>query len=75
MQVHAHINPQPAGNTQPKVDNTGQNTEKPKAGAVEIERDGPTRRLEAIGAPRQPQFQIYADPTTGPGSYPAGRNH
>ena len=45
----------------------------PNAGAVEFERDGRSWRLEAIGAPGQPLFLIFADRTSGHGSYPAGR--
>jgi len=45
----------------------------PTAGAGEFARDGRTWRLEAIGATGQPLFLIFADRTSGRGSYPAGR--
>jgi uncharacterized protein (DUF1684 family) len=63
----------PAGQDLPIVDITGLTTEMPNAGAVGFERDGRSWRLEAIGAPGQPLFLIFADRTSGRGSYPAGR--
>ena len=72
-QVQARFIAHPPGKTLPIVDITGLTTEMPNAGAVEFERDGRTWRLEAIAAPGQPLFLIFADRTSGHGSYPAGR--
>ncbi|WP_343723593.1 DUF1684 domain-containing protein [Herbaspirillum seropedicae] len=72
-QVPARFIAHPAGKTLPIVDITGLTTEMPNAGAVEFERDGRQWRLEAIGEPGQPLFLIFADRTSGHGSYPAGR--
>ena len=72
-QVQARFIAHPPGKTIPIVDITGLTTEMPNAGAVEFERDGRSWRLEAIGAPGQPLFLIFADRTSGHGSYPAGR--
>ena len=73
-QVQARFIAHPPGKTLPIVDITGLTTEMPNAGAVEFERDGRSWRLEAIGAPGQPLFLIFADRTSGRGSYPAGRD-
>ncbi|KAG1089702.1 hypothetical protein G6F40_013261 [Rhizopus arrhizus] len=72
-QVQARFIAHPPGKTLPIVDITGLTTEMPNAGAVEFQRDGRNWRLEAIGAPGQPLFLIFADRTSGRGSYPAGR--
>ncbi len=72
-QVQAHFIAHPAGKTLPIVDITGLTTEMPNAGAVEFERDGRSWRMEAIGAPGEPLFLVFADRTSGHGSYPAGR--
>jgi len=72
-QIKARFIAHPAGKTLPIVDITGLTTEMPNAGAVEFQRDGRTWRLEAIGAAGQPLFLIFADRTSGHGSYPAGR--
>lgn len=72
-QVQARFIAHPPGKTLPIVDITGLTTEMPNAGAVEFDRDGRSWRLEAIGEPGQPLFLIFADRTSGHGSYPAGR--
>lgn len=72
-QVRARFLPHPPGKTLPIVDITGLTTAMPNAGAVEFERDGQRYRLEAIGEPGAPLFLIFADRTSGHGSYPAGR--
>ena len=64
-QVQARFIAHPPGKTLPIVDITGLTTEMPNAGAVEFERDGRSWRLEAIGAPGQPLFLIFADRTSG----------
>ncbi|KAF1015793.1 MAG: hypothetical protein GAK31_01270 [Stenotrophomonas maltophilia] len=72
-QVRARFIPHPAGTTLPIVDITGLSTAMPNAGAAEFEHDGRTLRLEAIGEPGRSLFLIFADRTSGHGSYPAGR--
>ena len=71
--VTARYVPNDAGKTMPIVDITGMVSEQPNAGALEFERDGRTWRLEAIGAPGDALFVVFADRTSGHGSYPAGR--
>ncbi|WP_434212022.1 DUF1684 domain-containing protein [[Pseudomonas] boreopolis] len=71
--VEARFVPNPAGKTIPIVDIVGITTEQPNAGAVEFEKDGRTYRLEAIGEPGHELFIVFADRTSGHGSYPAGR--
>jgi len=72
-QVRARFLPHPAGRTLPIVDITGLTTAMPNAGTVTFERDGQMYRLEAIAEPGAPLFLIFADRTSGHGSYPAGR--
>ncbi|MCC7632960.1 DUF1684 domain-containing protein [Stenotrophomonas rhizophila] len=72
-QVRARFLPHSPGKTLPIVDITGLTTPMPNAGALEFERDGRTWRLEAIGEPGRALFVIFADRTSGHGSYPAGR--
>lgn len=72
-QVRAVFQPHPPGRTLPIVDITGLTTPMPNAGAVAFEQGGQRYRLEAIAAPGQPLFLIFADRTSGHGSYPAGR--
>ncbi|HEY0335530.1 MAG TPA: DUF1684 domain-containing protein [Stenotrophomonas sp.] len=71
--VSARFVPHEVGKTMPIVDITGTTSEQPNAGAVEFERDGQTWRLEAIGEPGRELFVVFADRTSGHGSYPAGR--
>ncbi len=71
--IKARYVPNDAGKTLPIVDIVGITTEMPNAGAVEFERDGRTWRLEATGEPGRELFLIFADRTSGHGSYPAGR--
>ena len=47
--------------------------EMPNPGAVEFQRDGKTYRLEALDEGGDELFLIYADRTSGHGSYGAGR--
>ncbi|GAB3060255.1 DUF1684 domain-containing protein [Stenotrophomonas tumulicola] len=72
-QVHARFLPHPPGRTLPIVDITGLTTAMPNAGAVEFEHGGQHYRIEAIAEPGAPLFLIFADRTSGHGSYPAGR--
>lgn len=65
----------PAGRTIPVVNIIGDTEEVANPGVVEFERDGRTYRLEALdeGDGSGELFLIYADRTSGHGSYPAGR--
>lgn len=71
--VTARFIPHPAGKTLPIVDITGLTTNMPNAGALAFEHGGRTWQLEAIGEPGRELFVIFADRTSGHGSYPAGR--
>ena len=63
----------PAGKTIPIVNIIGTTEEVPNPGAVEFQRDGKTFRLEALDEGDGELFLIYADRTSGHGSYGAGR--
>ncbi|MDL5365576.1 DUF1684 domain-containing protein [Xanthomonas sp. NCPPB 2654] len=71
--IRGRFVPNAPGKTLPIVDIIGVTTESPNAGALEFERDGKRLRLEAIGEPGRPLFVVFADRTSGRGSYPAGR--
>ncbi|MBD7920439.1 DUF1684 domain-containing protein [Xanthomonas sp. CFBP 8703] len=71
--IRGRFVPNAPGKTLPIVDIIGVTTESPNAGALEFERDGKRFRLEAIGEPGRPLFVVFADRTSGRGSYPAGR--
>ena len=71
--ITARFVPYDAGKTMPVVDITGLTTEQANAGAIEFERGGRTWRLEALGEPGRSLFVIFADRTSGRGSYAAGR--
>ncbi|WP_386356890.1 DUF1684 domain-containing protein [Xanthomonas campestris] len=71
--IQARYVPNNVGKTIPIVDIVGISSEQPNAGAIEFERDGKTYRLEAIGEPGRPMFVVFADRTSGHGSYSAGR--
>lgn len=71
--VTARFVPNAADKTLPIVDMVGLSSDLPNSGAVEFEREGKTWRLEAIGEPGRDLFIIFADRTSGHGSYPAGR--
>ena len=71
--ITARFIPHEVGKTMPIVDITGTTSEQPNAGVVEFERAGQTWRLEAIGEPGRELFVVFADRTSGHGSYPAGR--
>lgn len=45
----------------------------PNPGAIEFERDGKTFRIEALDEGGETLFLVFADRTSGHGSYPAGR--
>jgi uncharacterized protein (DUF1684 family) len=65
--------PHPAGKTLTIVDIIGTSTDAPNPGAVEFVREGKTYRIEAMGEPGNELFLVFADRTSGHGSYPAGR--
>ena len=65
--------PHPVGRTIPIVDITGTTTDTPNPGVVEFTRDGRTYRLEALAGEGDALFLVFADRTSGHGSYPAGR--
>ena len=65
--------PHPAGKTLPIVDIIGTTTDAPNPGAVEFVREGKTYRIEAMGEPGKELFLVFADRSSGHGSYPAGR--
>lgn len=65
--------PHPPGKTLPIVDIIGTLSDAPNPGAVEFVRDGKTHRIEAIGEAGGELFLVFADRTSGHGSYAAGR--
>ncbi len=71
--ITARFVPHDVGKTLPIADITGLVRDQANAGAVEFERDGRTWRLEALGEPGRPLQLIFADRTSGRGSYAAGR--
>jgi len=71
--VDAKFVPHEAGRTIPIVNIVGMTDEVPNPGAVEFQRDGKTYRLEALDEGGDELFLIYADRTSGHGSYGAGR--
>jgi len=71
--IEAKFVPHPAGKTIPIVNIIGMTDEVPNPGAVEFQRDGKTFRLEALDEGGDELFLIYADRTSGHGSYGAGR--
>ena len=70
--VPARFVPHPPGRTLEIVNILGQVEAMPNPGVVEFERDGQTWRLEAIGGD-DGLFVMFADGTSGHGSYGAGR--
>ena len=67
--------PHPPGRTIPIVNIVGMTEEMKNPGAIEFTRDGKPYRIEALdeGDGSGKLFLIYADRTSGHGSYPAGR--
>ena len=63
----------PPGKTLAIDDIIGTATDAPNPGAVEFVRDGKTHRIEAMGEADGGLFLVFADRTSGHGSYPAGR--
>jgi uncharacterized protein (DUF1684 family) len=71
--IDATWRPNPPGKTLKIVDITGLEQQQSNPGAVEFQRDGKTFRIEALGEPDKSLFLVFADRTSGHGSYPAGR--
>ena len=66
--------PHPPGKTMPIADIIGTLSDAPNPGAVEFVHGGKTYRIEAIGEPGSDElFLVFADRTSGHGSYAAGR--
>jgi uncharacterized protein (DUF1684 family) len=63
----------PAGKTIDIVNIVGTTEAVPNPGAIEFQRDGKPYRLEALDQGDDTLFLIYADRTSGHGSYGAGR--
>lgn len=72
-QVAARFVPHPAGKTLPIANIIGTTDLVPNPGALEFERDGKTYRLEALDQGEGTLFLVFADRTSGHGSYGAGR--
>jgi uncharacterized protein (DUF1684 family) len=71
--VAAKFVPNPAGKTLPIANIIGTVDDVPNPGAVEFQRDGKTFRIEALDEGEDTLFLVFADRTSGHGSYPAGR--
>ena len=65
--------PHPAGTTLPIVNIVNMVEQVPNPGAVEFVHGGKTHRLELLDQGEPTLFLVYADRTSGHGSYPAGR--
>ena len=72
-QIEGKFVAHPVGKTIPVVNIIGTTDEIKNPGAVEFLRDGKTYRLEALDEGEGELFLIYADRTSGHGSYGAGR--
>ena len=72
-QVPAKFIAHPAGKTLPIANIIGTTDEIPNPGAVEFQRGGKTYRLEALDQGEGTLFLVFADRTSGHGSYGAGR--
>jgi uncharacterized protein (DUF1684 family) len=65
--------PNPPGKSITVANIIGTAEDVPNPGAIEFERDGQTHRLEALDQGEDTLFLVFADRTSGKGSYPAGR--
>lgn len=72
-QVPARFIAHPPGKTIAIANIIGTTDEVPNPGVVEFERDGKTFRLEALDEGDNQLFLVFADRTSGHGSYGAGR--
>ncbi len=71
--VNGRFIPHPAGTTLPIVNIVNMVEQVPNPGAVEFVQGGKTHRLELLDQGEPTLFLVYADRTSGHGSYPAGR--
>jgi uncharacterized protein (DUF1684 family) len=71
--INARYVPNPPGKTMPIVNIVNMIQQVPNPGAVEFQRNGKTYRLELLDQGEPTLFLVYADRTSGHGSYPAGR--
>ncbi|MDR0182493.1 DUF1684 domain-containing protein [Lysobacter arvi] len=71
--VEGRFVPHPAGKTLEIANIIGTTDAVPNPGAIEFERDGKTFRIEALDEGAETLFLVFADRTSGHGSYPAGR--
>ena len=72
-QVKARFIPNPPGKTMPIANIIGSTDEMANPGVLEFERGGKTFRLEALDEGEGTLFVVFADRTSGHGSYGAGR--
>ncbi|MEO6155021.1 MAG: DUF1684 domain-containing protein [Thermomonas sp.] len=72
-QVKARYIPNPAGKTMPIANIIGSIDEMANPGVLEFKRDGKAYRLEALDEDEGTLFLVFADRTSGHGSYGAGR--
>lgn len=72
-QLQARFIAHPKGKTLPIANIIGTIDDIPNPGAVEFQRDGKTYRLEALDEGEDTLFLVFADRTSGHGSYGAGR--
>lgn len=72
-QLPARFIAHPKGKTLPIANIIGTIDEIPNPGALEFQRDGKTYRLEALDEGEGTLFLVFADRTSGHGSYGAGR--
>jgi uncharacterized protein len=71
--VQARFEPHPPGRTIPIANIIGTLDDMDNPGVVVFERDGVEYRIEALDDGSQDLFLVFADRTSGHGSYPAGR--
>lgn len=71
--VEGRFTAHPAGKAMPIVNIVGTVENMANPGVVEFDRDGRTFRLEALDEGDGQLFLVFADRTSGKGSYPAGR--
>ena len=71
--VDARFEPHPEGRTIQIANIIGSLDDTPNPGALVFERDGRTHRIEALDDGSDELFLVFADRTSGHGSYSAGR--
>lgn len=72
-QIQAHFIAHPKGKTLPIVNIIGSTDDVPNPGVVEFKRDGSRYRLEVLDEGEDTLFLVFADRSSGHGSYGAGR--